>query len=284
MRTAVVHLVRASNGLAPLARFLSSLSANPAGAGYDFVVVLKGFRRGVLPREYELLLSDLAHRRIFMRDTQFDIGAYYFAARRLDHETLFFVNSYSRILHSGWLTFMNAALGEPRVGVAGASGSAESVLSAYEARLASGHSETWLERLSFRRQRLLRAFPPFPNYHIRTNAFLIGRTTFLSVQPGPLRFKRDLHRFESGGGGFTQQLVAMGLEPRVVGTDGVAYRPHEWASSTTFRGARQENLLVADNRTDDYMHSDDARRTVLSHLAWGSTPAHAAPRTSSARG
>jgi hypothetical protein len=55
----------------------------------------------------------------------------------------------------------------------------------------------------------------------------------------------------------------------VVGRDGAAYEPAEWPNSRTFRVDEQENLLVADNRTDEYASADAATRAALRRMAWG---------------
>ena len=53
-----------------------------------------------------------------------------------------------------------------------------------------------------------------------------------------------------------------------MGRDGIGYPREEWALSRTFRSGEQENLLIADNRTDQYANGDEAFRTLLAGLAW----------------
>jgi hypothetical protein len=55
----------------------------------------------------------------------------------------------------------------------------------------------------------------------------------------------------------------------VVGRDGRAYARDEWRESGTFRVDDQSNLLVADNRTDQFASADPATRKRLEELAWG---------------
>jgi hypothetical protein len=52
-----------------------------------------------------------------------DLAAYLRAAQLLEHERLCFLNSYSEILVPDWLTKLNEALDQPRVGLVGATGS-----------------------------------------------------------------------------------------------------------------------------------------------------------------
>jgi hypothetical protein len=276
-KVGVIHLVRAANGLSPLASFLESLRSHVAGRDYDLVLVLKGFVGETLPREYENLLDAHRHERLFMPDVGFDIGAYFFAAGRVAHQRVCFLNSYSRILHRDWLRFFDEALTQPGIGVVGATGSAET------ARGAPGGTHVVRSVAQVLSPRLLYralAFPEFPNYHLRSNAFYISRQLFLSLVTGPLRTKRALYRFESGRQSMTRQLAARGLAARVIGRDGVAYPPHEWSASATFRSGEQENLLVADNRTMDYEMANAQRRQMLTEAAWGPsfTTTHARAR------
>ena len=45
--------------------------------------------------------------------------------------------------------------------------------------------------------------------------------------------------------------------------------PH-WPASHTFWQGTQDNLLVADNQTDDYADAAPPVRRLLSQFAWGS--------------
>lgn len=56
----------------------------------------------------------------------------------------------------------------------------------------------------------------------------------------------------------------------VVGRDGVAYPPERWRESATFRSGDQRNLLIADNRTEQYAAADPRFKRTLEEMAWGS--------------
>jgi hypothetical protein len=98
---------------------------------------------------------------------------------------------------------------------------------------------------------------------------MLERERMLALDWGVSRRKGSAHRRESGWDGITRQLLADGLEPRVVGRDGRGYAAPEWPHSRTFRSGDQENLLVADNRTRQYDEADSARRAELAQMAWG---------------
>jgi hypothetical protein len=292
---AVVHLVRRRNGTQPFARFLESYRAQPAGVGHELVLLLKGFRGGADLQEHERLLAGLPHRRELIADEGFDLDAYFAAARRLEYRYFCFLNSFSRILDADWLAKLHRWIVRDGVGMVGASGSWQSINRAAapgtRARPAGAAPRGLLERLNralrdprpgMLRRRLwsallrlsgaLRAgrdFPPFPNYHLRTNAFMAARETLLRVRFEPLRSKLAAYKLESGNDSMTRQVLALGLQVLVVGRDGEGYAPERWHESNTFWRSRQQNLLVADNQTDTYLSLEPSWAAELSAHAWG---------------
>ena len=68
---AVVHLVRRQNGLPPFERFLSSYREHPAGTPHDLVILFKGFPAGDRTQDYDRLLEDTPHRKLFVSDRGF---------------------------------------------------------------------------------------------------------------------------------------------------------------------------------------------------------------------
>jgi hypothetical protein len=291
----VAHLVHADNGIEPLERFLRSHRAHDAGAEHDLVLLLKGFDGPEAARRH-VELAGPGTRTLAVGDGGLDLGAYWEAAARLEHETLVFVNSFSEVLCDGWLGGLEGALADPSVAIAGATGSWNSQRGylAYQLGLPSGYEASSPGRGAARRELLrvhgatdrgwgahkagsaldyavrLRDFPrTFPAPHLRTNAFAASRELLARVAPPPIRSKRDAHRFESGRHGLTARVRALGLRAVVVGRDGVSHDIADWPQSNTFNQAAQENLLVADNRTRLYAAADLRGREVLAWLSWG---------------
>jgi hypothetical protein len=112
-------------------------------------------------------------------------------------------------------------------------------------------------------------FPAFPNYHIRTNAFLLRRSLGVQLKWPPTWSKLDAYRLESGRNGITAQVMRMGLGALVVGRDGVGYGRDDWHRSNTFWHGDQGNLLVDDNQTRAYTQGDVGMRMKLFRYAWG---------------
>jgi hypothetical protein len=252
----VVHLVWAPLGAGMLAEFLSAYSAHTAGVEHRLAVIFNGFEGDGDPRraEVEQLLAGVDYEPLTMPDPVSDLTAYRDAAARIDARTLCFLNSYSRPRVDRWLAMLLEPLRDSGVGLTGSGGSHESLYSA---------APFWLRR------RRKPDFPPFPNAHLRTNGFALSRELALSLDWPPTRSKLDAWRLESGKRSITRQVLERGLQALVVGCDGAAYPPERWPRSATFRGGDQSNLLISDNRTQEYDQADTARRRRLSAMTWG---------------
>ena len=214
-----------------------------------------------------------------MSDRGVDLHAYSAAARHFDHAYLCFLNSYSTPLEEGWLEKMFALVRQPQVGVVGCSGSWESMYTNYLNAGSPDHPLPFYQRLvrMLRLQINRRMFLAFPNYHIRTNAFMLARPLMLEVWPRSIVNKTTAYMLENGQNGFTPRVLRRGLKPLVVGRDGRGYEKEDWARSNTFRQSNQENLLVADNQTRNYAAADFDTRKHLSRLAWGDAANPAQP-------
>jgi hypothetical protein len=264
----LVHLVWAPLGPAPLREFLRSYHAHPAGVEHELIVVLNGadssFPAGEQARAALLAeLTGTEHRLIALERPVLDLAAYGLAARALEHQRLCFLNSYSVILVDEWLANLARALADPEVGLAGASASWES-----QAEWIRGKARYWpLQLATLRGAR--GDYPRFPNPHVRSTAFMLGRELALDLGLEGARGKRLAYLLESGRQSITRQVQQRGLRAVVVGADGSSYDVADWPRSATFRAGGQQNLLVADNRTGDWRDASPRLRRRLSLDAWG---------------
>lgn len=300
MTLAVVHLVRRQNGSQPLRTFLDAYSRHPAGVEHTLVLALKGFDdRAAAAVELELA-ARFRPEALLLPDDGFDLMAYFRSAARLGYERYCFVNSFSRPLVDGWLMRLAGALDDPGVGLAGATGSWASQLDylRYQLGLPSAYAEVYEDRETTRQAflelareadgqirdrgrivakllfagalaRQARTFLRFPAPHVRTNALAVRREILLAMRFPAIRSKLDAYRIESGRDSLTARVIERGLRAVVVGRDGVCYHPDRWANSETFWQGTQRNLLVADNRTEDYQRAEPQRRLLLARFAWG---------------
>lgn len=268
---AVVHIVLAQFGIAPFQDFIASYRRHAAGLDHSLILAVKGFKNN-LPASYVSLLDGIQYQAIEVPNAGFDIGTYRRLATALDHQTFCFLNSRSVVLADRWLALLTAPLAAPDVGAAGASGSFQSLLEEHLRYVSREPSERGLRSMirsssiNTLRHRLL--FAPFPNPHLRTNAFAIARSTLLALHVPRTATRLATARFENGRNNFTRQLGRRGLKVVVVGRNGVAYEPSGWPASGTFWQGNQSNLMVDDNQTLKYATAGFAERRALAAAAW----------------
>ncbi len=267
----VVHLVRAKNGWAPFEAFATSYRMHAAGMAHDLLIVLKGFSGDDAVQPFLQEAGALGARTFAISDLGFDLRAYHLAAQFFDYSYFCFLNSFSEILGDDWLAKMYAVIQTQGVGLVGATASCESMYTNVLVEKASQTEASLLRRLAtaVRSGYCRLCFDPFPNYHIRTNAFLIPRSVMLRVWPQWMPAKRGAYLLEAGRNNLTKRINRSGLSAMVVGNDGQAYEREQWTASRTFRQQHQENLLIADNQTREYANATPAIRRHLTLLAWG---------------
>lgn len=125
---AVVYLARYHEGVEPIRRFIDSYRRFAAEAPHDLVIVWKGFPNHDGEGSPQKAVCDqVEHQSISISDDGFDLGAYRTAAERLAHGTVFFVNTFSEFLSSGWLRKLRSNLTDAGIGIVGAMGSYQSL-------------------------------------------------------------------------------------------------------------------------------------------------------------
>jgi hypothetical protein len=271
----VVHLVRHENGLEPFIKFIESYNRHSAGIEHDLLIIYKGFSSAKRVSEYEKILSPIPHQTLFVKDLGFDIRPYFIAARKLDYKYFIFLNSFSIILGEKWLDKMYRHVSQEGVGLVGATGSWQSMYTdCFNLSITRDDYTFWkcIFAKCLRRFRLFVLsffFMPLPNYHIRTNAFMISRELMLKIKGWGILTKRGAWIFESGVHGFTRQVLDMNLKAIIVGRNGVGYQKENWHESNTYKQYGQSNLLIADNQTRTYCVGNNNMRKNESFKAWG---------------
>ncbi len=279
----MLHLVYTPLGEGPVRRFLRSYDAMHAGTEHRLTLILNG---GSAPW-FDGLANDRdvdVYR--VEGDGVLDLDAYRLAVGHRHADAYCFLNSYSELLADDWLSKLLGPLGDQAVGMTGAGGSFETIRAHYpwappasvddllpphglRMRLGYARARVWVNR----------RFSRFPNVHVRTNAFALRTDVIRRLRWPALRTKPDAWALESGRNGFSSQVQSLGLGLRVVGADGRAFAPVDWPTSGTVRSDDQRNLLVADNRTEEYSSAPHAGRCALRALAWGqNVPTRPSPR------
>jgi hypothetical protein len=269
----VVHLVRAKNGIQPFRNFLESYLKYDSGADHDLLIIFKGFIGTNGTGQYTQLLKEISFKAIHMHDFGFDIRSFFLAVNKINKKYFCFLNSFSTIRGREWLSKLNRNLTQNGIGLVGATGSYESHYSNFLIEQKSiGFAKTQLARRLvhfFAKMKYEYYFDPFPNYHIRTNGFMISQDVMRKIRHGIILSKMDAHRFESGKRSLTKQVLQMNLGVRVIGKNGEDYRMEDWCRSDTFRQGDQNNLLIADNQTNAYLDAGADLKRKLSGYAWG---------------
>lgn len=128
-RVAVVYLARSAHGINAFAPFVESYKKFPPEFPHDLILIGKGMTKAGERAATAALFSGIPHTLEVIPDDGMDIHAYLRMAKILPHEYVLFCNTYTHFLGAGWLRKMMAAADMPRVGLVGASGSYESLVS-----------------------------------------------------------------------------------------------------------------------------------------------------------
>ncbi len=274
-------MIRRGNDTACLERFLQSYRKQSAGIDHDLIFLLKGFPEGFLEPEIKSLIRNVRHDCFWVPDRGYDLETYWLLVGRKVSDYYLFLNSFSEILNADWLAKIYGNASKEGVGIAGATGSWESLYqdqlnAAQDIVRQRGVAGLFHPRVAFNWLRLVAKsgirrtqFAPFPNPHLRSNAFMISSLCAGQISVGKVRSKENAWRVESGRRGITGQILAMGKRAVVVDSEGTGHEWQRWADSRTFWRGRQEGLLVADNQTRRYQEATDEQREKLTKLAWG---------------
>ena len=245
MSICVVYLLREPQAVAP---FFESYESHRAGLAHQFLVLDKG-GRATAPRQPGWLAASMSDRGMGLR--AFALACRKFA-RRFDY--LCCLNSWSVIQADDWLAKLYTGIQTPGAGIAGATGSWESFYT---------NRPTWLGR---------QLFPPAPNYHLRTTGFIMRGEVMRRVWPRFSINKKFEYLSELGKNSVTRKIMRLGLQPYVVGANGMVYAKEQWAVSNTYKSGEQENLLIGDNHTVQYQQADAHKRAWMTGITYGGKP------------
>ncbi len=276
----VIHLVWLPYGIRHFYVFINSYIAHTASYPHELIIVFNGLSNAHpnKPEEYIAFLKEnnIHSYRSFYFDKGQDIEIYKKISDRLKSEVVFFLNSFSEIENDNWLKKYIENFNED-VGVIGATGSLQSYYSSvFQKNTFCWESERGF-LYNFKKYKLfLKAFfywrfffRPFPDPHLRTNAFMVRREEFLAMKSKPLTSKFKAYQFESGRKSLTEYYLKKGLKVLVMDRFGKIFETQDWQSSKTFWIGAQENLSISDNQTRIYDEADAANKKLMTKLAWG---------------
>ncbi len=278
-KIAVIYLMWFPAGFEKFRDFIHSYVSFNAGAEHELIIVFKDSNDPEADWEqYDELLK---HKRIIykrvLQNGGMDIHTYFSVAKNIATEYLFFLNTSSVFLADNWLLKYASRILDNHNIIISATGSWRSHFSNVFQKfsLKWEPEKGWV--YNYRKYKLfIKAifywrllFKPFPNPHLRTNAFLIHRQTFLQADPGPVRTKFKAFQFESGRRSLTNFYLANGYKVFVIDKAGKVYKPSEWYLSKTFWINGQEGLLVSDNQTRIYDDASPEQKKAMTRSVWG---------------
>lgn len=268
-------------------RFISSYQKFSAGRAHELVLIIKDSTPGpnsILETIHLTMAKLMIRCRYVYASEGLDLQTYFETCSTLtsddtDESLILFLNTSSELLSDNWLKIYCNAMEDEQVGLVGATGSWQSIRES----IRKDHSWKYNRKQSiltnFRKYKLLIknkfmyrfVFGSFPNYHVRTNAFMTRSWIFnLLDRPRKINTKNKAYRLESGFRSITNQIAEMEFEVRVVTNGGRAFLPENWAYAGTFMTPNQKHtLLVADNQTRLYDKAPNWKKNEYMERTWG---------------
>jgi len=295
----VIFLMWIPYGQDYLISFIESYLKFESGVEHNLVILFNGSKDPAAINPYlDFLKSKKIDHSYLELETGQDIAAYRWAASQLDSEYVLFFNTYSQIQHDNWGRNYLNSIKKDNIGCVGATGSWMSWFSYgfQRARFLLSSNLKIRQYLPYfeakkieiaslnivipARLTLIGAliksiikynnFPKYPNPHLRTNAFIIKREFWLSLNFPGLGDKKQAHQFESGANSFTKQILRSGKSVLVMNKYGELFEPKFWNKSKTLWSYGQSDLLVSDNFTRQYEVSSKENQLAFQNFLWGS--------------
>lgn len=126
MEIGLIFLARAAEPEEKILAFISSYLKHDAGINHTLIVLYKGGPK------HSKLFANIPHQAVNLPDNGLDITAYLTIAKDCSHRLLCFLNSNTQIRTDGWLKKLIDALSIKNVGMVGATGSYESLVTSFE--------------------------------------------------------------------------------------------------------------------------------------------------------
>ena len=107
--------------------------------------------------------------------------------------------------------------------------------------------------------------------HLRSNGFVIKRHNFLKFikNKNIPKTKLDCYKLESGLTSLSNFIIKNGERLLLVDRNGKTYDIEDWPMSKTYCSFDQDELCIADNNTDLYMHKNLNKKRKMEYEAWG---------------
>ncbi|TXS96691.1 class I SAM-dependent methyltransferase [Parahaliea maris] len=268
---AVFYIARGIDaGLNSAKEFVEAWSRHPPEHAHQLYFLAKGWKSELQHQKLVQLAQSCDAKLLDLPDTGFDFGAYFRALPQIEEKWVCLMNSYAKPNTPGWLRLLSQSARTTGNGIAGATGSWQSLgWSPLKQGSISATAATALSNIINCAN--WKKFQSFPNPHLRSNGLVIEKCLleqFAKNSKFP-KTKNEAFQLESGINGLSMFALDNHCKLVICGADGKEYPIEKWPFSVTFRSHEQQNLLVTDNRTHEYIASSKNRRRKLADLAWG---------------
>ena len=239
---ALVYVVLASRNTDLSHRFFTAYRKFHTSVAHDLVIAAVGFESeaATLTVKQGLWGNIVPQPRVLLvPDPGFELGVFREVCRKLSSQYVCLLNDRSRPLSEGWLKRLYSVASRPGVGIAGASGAHQ--------------------------------IDP----HVRDNAFCMERSLYLELTEGAVA--SDAAALQaSTTRSITRGIRKRGLEARIVGRT----KDHDILRArdgNTFWWGQQQELLIADDQTDDYTQGSPEHRAFLRSAGWPAAASNERP-------
>lgn len=211
--------------------FVNSYKKYSAGIEHSLTIIAKNCPDAQTLEKVSNLAKEVKAKVIELPDDGFDFGAYFRVAELIEDDYIMFCGSQAQIKCKNWLgMFYKAFKNDKSIKLAGPMGS-------------------WGDA----------KFKKFPNYHIRTTAFMVEKEMFLdyiSKTNFPVT-KEDTYEIEHGEKSITNFVLNQKNKVVVVNNKGEVFNHEDWDISETFRYPLFSKSIFDDKYSKKYEKNTD---------------------------
>lgn len=262
----VVYLAYEPYKIDNFKKFINNYKYHYSGQKHRLVICFKKFASKKSILEWKKLLKGIKCTTIIdnCKIDDFDFGSYIRIASKYKNKIILFLNSYSYPTVNNWLKLIVKHYDKNTL--VGCTATYASLSSSFFGKY---YKINILKRLMYGFINLFR-FPIFPNPHIRSNAFLIKGSDFLSLKfPKLIKNKLQTNMIESGWLGMTRQLKKKKFRIILASSNGMGLKENDWLNSEVYSFKNQKNLIISDNRTRIYNKLSLKNKKKETKYHWG---------------
>ncbi|MBR6162847.1 hypothetical protein IKQ26_03010 [bacterium] len=265
-------------GFSAFEKFLKSYEKFPAGVEHNLIILLRGYENN--SEEYEKIKEICRQKKIKTidtTDTGYDFGAYLEGAKQSFSEYIFCMNTTCEIMTENWLKKLFSAVNE-KYKLAGVCGSFELCPKFInDFRLADSFKDKI--KVFFHKINIFRIVyryyftdktEGFPNYSVRTSAFLIDRNLLIKYfEENDLpKTKLESYEIENGKNSLSKFVIKSGYEICVVDKSGKIFEKENFDKSNTYR-SEINNYIIKDRQIENYEKTNWLFKKYLKKICWG---------------